>query len=109
MGIVHIIIRFTCALAFNKINILLRNLLLRRKKIVVNKPCNGRRNIQSPSKVAKTCRNSEVAADDVILIRSQQVAQCQRFRGFTRQNCIMQPTHVIVSNQRRCCFTRLIN
>jgi hypothetical protein len=44
-----IIVRFTCELAFNKINFLLRNLLLRRKKIVVNKRCNGWRNIQSPS------------------------------------------------------------
>jgi hypothetical protein len=51
----------------------------------------------------------EVAADNEILICSQQVAKCQKVRGVTRQSCIMQPTHVIVSNQRRCSFTRLIN
>jgi hypothetical protein len=37
--------------------------------------------------VAKGCRNSEVATDDVMLIRSQQVWRnvVSRLRGFTRQ------------------------
>jgi hypothetical protein len=50
-------------------------------KIIVYKYCNGRSNVISRQHVAKGCRNSEVATDDVMHILSQHVVL--KLRGFT--------------------------